>query len=129
MGNQNPYVEEGQIAQWPKEKGQKDRPRSTKHTHKNKDRATRSPHIIGGDIRWSKRVRSSCSIRAMYMVFQNIILKVLVLDYINVPVLSTGAINAIIWSPSRIIHFSSKFDFFIGVDLVMCHALKKSTSH
>jgi hypothetical protein len=26
-------------------------------------------------------------------------------------------------------HISSKFDFFIGVDMVMCHALKKSTSH
>ena len=29
--NKNPYVEEWQIAQWPKEKGQKGRPRSTKH--------------------------------------------------------------------------------------------------
>jgi hypothetical protein len=39
----------------------------------------------------------------MYMVFQKIVLKELVLDYTNVPVLSTGAINAIIWLPSRII--------------------------
>jgi hypothetical protein len=40
MGNQNPYFEEEQTAQWPKEKGQKDKQRSTKHTHKTKDRVT-----------------------------------------------------------------------------------------
>ena len=101
--NQNPYVE-GQITH------QKKKDKRTDHdlqntTRKTKDRATRSPQKIGGDIRWSKRVSSSCSISAMYMVFQKIILKVLVLDYINVPVLSTGAINAIIWSPSRIISY------------------------
>ena len=28
-GNQNPYLEEEQITQWPKEKGQKDKQRST----------------------------------------------------------------------------------------------------
>jgi len=33
-GNQNPYVEEEQIIQWPKEKGQKDKQRSIKHTYK-----------------------------------------------------------------------------------------------
>ena len=32
-GNQNPYIEE-QTTQWPKEKVQKDKERSTKHTHK-----------------------------------------------------------------------------------------------
>ena len=36
-GNQNPYVEEEQTTQWPKEKVQKDKQRSTKHTHKTKD--------------------------------------------------------------------------------------------
>jgi hypothetical protein len=36
-GNQNPYIEEEQTTQWPKEKGQKDKQRSTKHTHKAKD--------------------------------------------------------------------------------------------
>jgi len=35
--NQNPYVEEEQTTQWPKEKVQKDKQRSTKHTHKTKD--------------------------------------------------------------------------------------------
>ena len=34
MGNQNPYIEEEQTAQWPKEKVQKDKQRSTKHTPK-----------------------------------------------------------------------------------------------
>jgi hypothetical protein len=39
--NQNPYFEEGQTTQWTKEKVQKDKQRSTKHTHKTKDRVTR----------------------------------------------------------------------------------------
>ena len=39
-GNQNPYIEEKQTTQWPKEKVQKDEQRSTKHTHKTKDRVT-----------------------------------------------------------------------------------------
>ena len=42
-GNQNPYIEEGQTTQWPKEKGQKDKQRSTKHAHKTKDRVAQ-PH-------------------------------------------------------------------------------------
>ena len=40
--NQNPYIEEGQTTQWPKEKVQKDKQRSTKHTYKTKERETRS---------------------------------------------------------------------------------------
>jgi hypothetical protein len=40
-GNQNPYIEE-QTTQWPNEKVQKDKQRSTKHTHKDKDRVTRT---------------------------------------------------------------------------------------
>ena len=42
-GNQNPYIEEEQTTQCPKEKGQKDKQRSTIHTHKTKDRVTRTP--------------------------------------------------------------------------------------
>jgi hypothetical protein len=34
---------EEQITQWPKEKAQKDKQRSTKHTYKTKDRVTRTP--------------------------------------------------------------------------------------
>jgi hypothetical protein len=32
--NQNPYIEEEQTTQWPKEKVQKDKQQSPKHTHK-----------------------------------------------------------------------------------------------
>ena len=41
-GYQNPYIEEEQTIQWPKEKVQRDKQRSTKHTYKTKDRATRN---------------------------------------------------------------------------------------
>ena len=41
MGNQNSYIEEEQTTQWPKEKVQKDKQRSKKHTHQTKDRVTR----------------------------------------------------------------------------------------
>jgi hypothetical protein len=45
--NQNPYIEEEQTTQWSKEKVQKDKQRSTKHTYKTKDRATRTPLKTG----------------------------------------------------------------------------------
>ena len=48
-GNQNPFVEEEQTIQWPKEKVQKDKQRSTKHTHKTKDRVTRIRQKNGGE--------------------------------------------------------------------------------
>jgi hypothetical protein len=35
--------------QWPKEKGEKDKQRCTKHTHKTQDRVTRTPLIIWGE--------------------------------------------------------------------------------
>jgi hypothetical protein len=60
-GNQNPYIDEEQTTQWPKEKVKKDKQRSTKHTYKTKDRVTRTPLKIGGDLRCSGRVKSSCS--------------------------------------------------------------------
>ena len=41
--NQNSYIKEEQTTQWPKEKVQKDKQRSTKHAHKTKDRVTRIP--------------------------------------------------------------------------------------
>jgi hypothetical protein len=41
--NQNPYIEEEQTTQWPIENVQKDKERSTKHTHKTKNRVTRTP--------------------------------------------------------------------------------------
>ena len=36
-GNQNPYIEEEQTTQWPKERVQNDKQRFTKHRHKTKD--------------------------------------------------------------------------------------------
>jgi hypothetical protein len=60
-GNQNPYIEEEQTTQWPKEKVQKDKQRSTKHTYKAKDRVTRTPVKTGDELRCSGRVSSSCS--------------------------------------------------------------------
>jgi hypothetical protein len=52
---------EGQTIQWSKEKGQKGKQRSTKHTHKTKDRVTRTPLKTGSEFRCSERVSSSCS--------------------------------------------------------------------
>ena len=42
-------MEEEQTTQWPKEKGKKDKQRSTKHTHKITDRVTRTTLKTGGD--------------------------------------------------------------------------------
>ena len=53
-GNQNPYIEEEQTTQCPKEKVQKDKQRSTKHTHKTKDRVTRTPLKLGGELMCSE---------------------------------------------------------------------------
>ena len=61
MGNQNLYIEEELTTQWPKEKVQKDKQRSTKHTHKTKDRVTQTPLKTGGELRCSRMVSSSCS--------------------------------------------------------------------
>ena len=48
MGNQNPYIAEEQKTQWSKEKVQKNKQRSTKHTDKTKDQVTRTPLKTGG---------------------------------------------------------------------------------
>jgi hypothetical protein len=49
-GNQNQYIEEEQTTQWPKEKVQKGKQRSTKHTYKTKDQLTRTPLKTGGEL-------------------------------------------------------------------------------
>jgi RNA:NAD 2'-phosphotransferase (TPT1/KptA family) len=41
---------------WPKVKVQKDKQRSTKHTHKTKDRVTRTSRKTRGELRCSRRV-------------------------------------------------------------------------
>ena len=60
-GNQNLYIEEEQTKQWPKEKVQKDKQGSTKHTHKTNGRVTRTTLKTGDEPRSSRRVSSSWS--------------------------------------------------------------------
>ena len=54
------YIEEEQTTQWPKETVQKDKQRSTKDTHKTKNRL-KTPLITGDELRCSGRVNSFCS--------------------------------------------------------------------
>ena len=58
-GNQNPHIEKEQTTQWPKEKVQKDKQRSTKHTQKTKVRATRTLQKTGSELRCSGKVSNS----------------------------------------------------------------------
>jgi hypothetical protein len=44
-------IEEEQTTQWPKEEVQREKKRSTKHTHKTKDRVTRNPLKTGGELK------------------------------------------------------------------------------
>ena len=60
-GSQIPYIEEEQTTQWPNENVQKDKQRSIKHTHTNKDRVTRTPLKTGGEIMCSWMVSSPWS--------------------------------------------------------------------
>jgi len=60
-GNQNPYIEDEQTTQWPKEKVQKDKQRTTKNTHKTKYGATPTLLKTGDELRCSGRGSSSCS--------------------------------------------------------------------
>jgi len=46
-GHHNPHIEEEQTTQWTKEKVHKYKQRSIKHTHKTKDRVTRTPLKTG----------------------------------------------------------------------------------
>ena len=55
------YIEEEQTTLWPKKKVQKDKQRSTKHTHKTKDQVKRTPLNTGGELMCSGRVSSSFS--------------------------------------------------------------------
>ena len=60
-GNQNPYIEEEQTTEWPKEKGQRNKQRSTKHTYKTKDQVTRTALKTRYERRYYGRVSSSSS--------------------------------------------------------------------
>ena len=65
-GNQNLYIEE-QTTQWAKEKGQKNKQRSTKHTHKTEDRVTRTPQRTGGELRCSGRVTVPAPLQSLIL--------------------------------------------------------------
>ena len=52
------YIEDEETTQRPREKGQKDKQRSTKHTNKTEDRITLTPLKTGGELRCSERVGS-----------------------------------------------------------------------
>ena len=54
-------MEGGQTTQRLKEKGQKDKQRSTKHTHKANDRVIRTPLNTRGKLWCSVRLGSCCS--------------------------------------------------------------------
>ena len=56
-----PYIEEKHTVKWPEGKVQKDKQRSTTHTHKTKDRVTGNPLKTGSELRCSGMVSSSCS--------------------------------------------------------------------
>ena len=60
-GQSESYIEKERITQWPKEKVQKDKQRSTKHTYKTKDRVTQTTLKTGGELMCSGRVSSTCS--------------------------------------------------------------------
>jgi hypothetical protein len=96
-GNQNPYIEEEQTTQWSREKLQKDKQRSIKHTHKTKDRVTRTPLKTGGELRCSGRVCSSCSICGIRRV-----------NLVTNPVISREWINLAMIHRT---HQSSKIEF------------------
>ena len=49
-GQSETYIEEEQTTQWPKEKLQKDKQRSTKHTYKTKDGVTRTSLKTGAEM-------------------------------------------------------------------------------
>ena len=48
------YIEEEQTTKRPKEKEQKDKQQSPKHTYRTKDRVTRTPLKTGGELRCSE---------------------------------------------------------------------------
>ena len=54
--DQNPYVEEGQTTQWPKEKGKQGRPRSIKHYTKSWRSSSGKPTK---NLGWSQMVQQS----------------------------------------------------------------------
>jgi hypothetical protein len=72
-GNQNPYIEEEQTTQWPKEKLQKDIQQSTKRPHKSKDRLRRMPLKLGVNLVLRKSSCSTSGTRRINLVANSLI--------------------------------------------------------
>ena len=93
--NQNLYIKEEQTTQWPKENKQQ----STKHTYKTKDRVTRTPLKIRGELRCSRGVSSSCStgVRSSNVSEKKTAAKVIYMYIIllSLWLLSTGNLNTL----------------------------------
>ena len=81
-GNQNPLME-GQTTQWPKEKEQKDIQRSTKRTHKTKDRVTRTALKTGAysGAPEGSALPASLVVPVLFPCWGKIILHVFLLSY------------------------------------------------
>jgi len=64
---------------------QKDKQRSIKHTHKTKDRVTRTPLKTGDELRCSGRLSSSCSTSDTRRVNPvTVVIKLLFADFVNI---------------------------------------------
>ena len=56
-------MEEEQTTQWPKEKVQKNKQRSTKYRYKTKDRATQTPLKTGSELRkYAESDKKGCTL-------------------------------------------------------------------
>ena len=73
--NLNAYIAEEQPTHWPKEKVQKDKQLSTKHTHKAKDLVTRIPLKTRGELRCStlNEITTSIALKISNCVMQTLV--------------------------------------------------------
>jgi hypothetical protein len=84
-GNHNPYIEEEQTTQWPREKGQKNKQRSSKYTYKTKDRVTRTPLTTGVNSGapegWAVNIWISCVCSGRWLFVLLILLELLIITF------------------------------------------------
>ena len=65
-------------------KEQKDKQRSTKHTHKTKDQAARTPLKTGAELRCSERVSSYAHFDYPFTIFKLVLKKEFTINYLLV---------------------------------------------
>jgi hypothetical protein len=124
-------MEEGQATQWPKEKGQKDKQRSTNITHKTTDRVTR-PHLKPGV--------NSCAIFFIALsVLSNVYLLMLVVSFLFTVnwnliacilhlsiIIYTDWSRDLIWTPvspqTHINRYHRKINHICGVMVTVLHS-------